>query len=90
MQRGWLCFSNALESPGSFVVSVDGSEKGGVNFVSAGCRTRYSILGHSQYAIHPFAIAQIKEKDPELKNLPLQVFLMQSGCDRMVLTVFSV
>ena len=65
--------------PGRTVVTVDGSDKGGISFVSTGLRLRWSALGHSQFGVHPFGIAKIKEKYKALRYLPLFVFLRQSG-----------
>ena len=63
--------------PGRTVVTVDGSDKGGVSFTSVGIRARWSSLGHSQYAVHPVAIGKCKEKDRDLNNLPLKCLLAQ-------------
>ncbi len=62
--------------PGSTVITVDGSEKGGINFVNVGLRRRYSLLYHSQYGVHPIAVAKIKEKK-SLNHMPLKCLLAQ-------------
>ena len=79
--NGLLAKDPGPSVPGSVVVSVDGSDKGGIKFVSAGLRLRWSALGHSQYGCYPMGIAKIKEKDKEMRHLPLCVFLRTLGCD---------
>ena len=66
-----------VSMPGSTVITIDGSEKGGINFVNVGLRRRYSLLYHSQYGVHPIAVAKIKEKDKSLNHMPLKCLLAQ-------------
>ena len=77
--RGLLARDPGPSVPGSVVVTVDGSEKGGIKFVNAGLRLRWSALGHSQFACYPMGIAKIKETDKPHRSLPLCVFLRQLG-----------
>ena len=69
--RGLLEKDPGTEIPGSVVVTIDGSDKGGIHFVSAGLRLRWSALGHSQYGCHTMWICKIREKDKAMRNLPL-------------------
>ena len=64
--------------PGKTVITVDGSDKGGVSFTSVALRARWCKLGHSQYAVHPVAIGKCKEKNIPLQHMPLQCLLSQS------------
>jgi len=68
-----------VPQPGSVIVTIDGSEKGGINFVNVGLRRRHSLLYHSQHGVHPIAVAKIREKSKELHHLPLKCLLAQCG-----------
>ena len=69
-----------VDVPGAVVITIDGSDKGGITFCNVGLRRRWSAVGQSQFGVHPVGLAKIKEKDRALRNLPLCVFLRQLGC----------
>lgn len=68
-----------IPTPGSVVVTIDGSEKGGMDFVNVGLRRRHTLLYHAQHGVHPIAVAKIKEKSKELNHMPLKCLLAQCG-----------
>ena len=77
--RGLLKSEPAESVPGSVAITIDGSSKGGLDFTAAGLRFTWSATAHSQFGVHPFGVAKIKEKDKPLDNAPLQCFLNQLG-----------
>ena len=73
----WWIRRDVHEGVGSTVVTLDGSEKGGIPFTSIAMRMRWSILGHSQYGIYPLAIGRFKENNKKLQFLELKTALQQ-------------